>query len=91
MTGLAVPTYVIDLPHGGGKVPLQPNYVLSQTADELILRNYQGHVFEYRNPGSLAAPVPVPVKVSRRNSTRNVDSKQLALLPVLKGDEVASK
>lgn len=49
-SGLAVPTFVIDLPRGGGKVPLQPNYVLSQTEDELVLRNYQGRIFHYRNP-----------------------------------------
>jgi len=49
-SGLAVPTFVIDLPQGGGKVPLQPNYVLAQTEGELVLRNYQGHIFHYRNP-----------------------------------------
>ena len=49
-SGLAVPTFVIDLPQGGGKVPLQPNYVLAQTEDELVLRNYQGRLFHYRNP-----------------------------------------
>jgi len=49
-SGLAVPTFVIDLPQGGGKVSLQPNYVLAQTEDELLIRNYQGHVFRYRNP-----------------------------------------
>jgi lysine 2,3-aminomutase len=41
-SGLAIPTFVIDLPEGGGKVPLQPNYVLTQTKEELVLRNYQG-------------------------------------------------
>ena len=49
-SGLAVPTFVVDLPQGGGKVPLQPNYVLSQTEEELLLKNYKGHVFRYRNP-----------------------------------------
>ena len=49
-SGLAIPTFVIDLPGGGGKIPLQPNYVLSQTENELILRNYQGRIFRYRNP-----------------------------------------
>jgi lysine 2,3-aminomutase len=49
-SGLAVPTFVVDLVHGGGKVPLQPNYVLSMTDEELLLRNYEGKVFRYRNP-----------------------------------------
>jgi lysine 2,3-aminomutase len=51
-SGLAVPTFVIDLPSGGGKVPLQPEYVLSHTKERLILRNYQGHIITFRNPGA---------------------------------------
>jgi lysine 2,3-aminomutase len=49
-SGMAVPTFVIDLPDGGGKVPLQPNYVMSFTDEGLLLRNYKGHIFQYRNP-----------------------------------------
>ncbi len=51
-SGLAIPHFVIDLPHGGGKVPLQPNYVLEQTREELLLRNYQNRLFRFRNPGA---------------------------------------
>jgi lysine 2,3-aminomutase len=49
-SGLGVPTFVVDVPGGGGKIPLQPNYVLSWAEDELILRNYEWKVFHYRNP-----------------------------------------
>jgi lysine 2,3-aminomutase len=49
-SGLAVPSFVIDLPQGGGKVPVQPNYVVLQTSEELLIRNYQGRLFQYRNP-----------------------------------------
>jgi lysine 2,3-aminomutase len=49
-SGLAIPTFVVDLPHGGGKIPIQPNYVLSQTEDDWLLRNYECQVFRYRNP-----------------------------------------
>jgi lysine 2,3-aminomutase len=55
-SGLAIPTFVIDLPQGGGKIPLQPNYVLKQTADELVLRNYERRVFRYRNPRTSLRP-----------------------------------
>ncbi len=102
-SGLAVPTFVIDLPHGGGKVPLQPNYVLSRTDEELVLRNYAGHFFRFRNPARQLAPVkvnsrhnpanqtvPALVKVNRRNGGRDGDSKQLAFLPLIEGDKVAS-
>jgi lysine 2,3-aminomutase len=57
-SGLAIPTFVIDLPQGGGKVPLQPNYVLAQTEDELVLRNYEERVFHYRNPRTSARLEP---------------------------------
>jgi lysine 2,3-aminomutase len=52
-SGLAVPTFVVDLSQGGGKVPLQPNYVLLHTEEDLVLRNYQGRLFHYRNPQPL--------------------------------------
>jgi lysine 2,3-aminomutase len=51
ISGLAIPTFVVDLVEGGGKVPLQPNYVLSMSDDELMLKNYEGQVYRYRNPG----------------------------------------
>jgi lysine 2,3-aminomutase len=46
-TGYAVPQYVIDAPGGGGKVPVNPQYVLSRNADRVVLRNFEGKVFEY--------------------------------------------
>ena len=46
-TGYAVPTYVIDAPGGGGKVPVSPEYVLSHNSDRVVVRNYEGKVFEY--------------------------------------------
>jgi lysine 2,3-aminomutase len=41
-SGFCVPTFVVDAPGGGGKTPVMPNYVLSQSADKVILRNYEG-------------------------------------------------
>jgi lysine 2,3-aminomutase len=46
-TGYAVPQFVIDAPGGGGKVPINPEYVLSRNADRVIFRNFEGKVFEY--------------------------------------------
>jgi lysine 2,3-aminomutase len=57
-SGLAIPAFVIDLPQSGGKVPLQPNYVLAQTEDELVLRNYEERIFHYRNPAKLVPTEP---------------------------------
>jgi len=60
-SGLAVPTFVIDLPQGGGKVSVQPNYVLAQNGDELLVRNYRGHIYHCHNPRTKARARPVPV------------------------------
>jgi lysine 2,3-aminomutase len=46
-TGYAVPQYVIDAPGGGGKVPVNPNYILSRNHDRVVIRNFEGKVFEY--------------------------------------------
>ena len=46
-TGYGVPQYVIDAPGGGGKVPVNPEYVLSRNADRVVIRNYEGKIFEY--------------------------------------------
>ena len=46
-TGYAVPQYVIDAPGGGGKVPIMPDYVLSKNAERILIRNFEGKVFEY--------------------------------------------
>jgi lysine 2,3-aminomutase len=46
-TGYAVPQYVIDAPGGGGKVPINPDYVLQHNAGRVLIRNYEGKVFEY--------------------------------------------
>jgi lysine 2,3-aminomutase len=53
-TGYAVPTYVIDAPGGGGKIPLLPEYVVGKEGNNLILRNYEGRIFHY--PDSHCAP-----------------------------------
>lgn len=46
-SGYAVPQFVIDAPGGGGKVPVNPEYVLSRNADRIVIRNFEGKVFEY--------------------------------------------
>ena len=46
-TGYAVPQYVIDAPGGGGKVPIMPDYVLNKNSERILIRNFEGKVFEY--------------------------------------------
>jgi lysine 2,3-aminomutase len=49
-TGYAVPSYVIDAPGGGGKIPLLPQYVVGRDGDDVVLRNYEGKEFRYYDP-----------------------------------------
>ncbi len=49
-TGFAIPTYVIDAPGGGGKVPIMPNYLVSQSPERVIVRNFEGVITAYEQP-----------------------------------------
>ncbi len=59
MSGLGVPTYVVDGLHGAGKIPVMPNYLLSASDDAVVLRNYEGMIFRYapEDKSSQARPV----------------------------------
>jgi lysine 2,3-aminomutase len=50
LSGIAIPQYVVDSPGGKGKIPILPNYIISQTPEKTILRNYQGELVEYPEP-----------------------------------------
>ncbi len=49
-TGFAVPTYVVDAPGGGGKIPLNPSYILTMGEGTVVVRNYEGVISAYREP-----------------------------------------
>jgi lysine 2,3-aminomutase len=51
-SGFAIPTFVIDAPDGGGKVPILPNYLLSMSETQVVVRNYEGFVSTYAQPSS---------------------------------------
>jgi len=86
-SGLAVPSFVIDLPQGGGKVPVQPNYVVLQTSEELLIRNYQGRLFQYRNPKGSRAGVN---KANGQNSRRSGHPNQLTFPTLASSAKVGS-
>ena len=49
-SGLCVPTYVVDAPGGGGKIPILPNYLISWSTNKIVLRNYEGVITTYSEP-----------------------------------------
>ena len=52
-SGYAVPTFVVDAPGGGGKIPVMPQYIISQSPERVILRNYEGVITTYTEPTDL--------------------------------------
>jgi lysine 2,3-aminomutase len=49
--GLAIPQYIVDAPHGGGKIPVGPNYIVSMSPTHTVLRNFEGTIVSYPEPG----------------------------------------
>lgn len=50
VSGYAVPTFVVDAPGGGGKIPVMPNYLITQATGKVVLRNYEGVITTYTEP-----------------------------------------
>jgi lysine 2,3-aminomutase len=80
-TGYAIPQYVIDGPGGGGKIPINPNYVVAQMPDRIVLRNYKGDIYEYPE----VSPDPAP-----RNETLAPRLPQF-VDPVNEHEEITSR
>ena len=49
-SGFCVPTFVVDAPGGGGKIPVMPGYVISQSPEKVVLRNFEGVITTYEQP-----------------------------------------
>lgn len=70
-TGYAVPQYVVDGPGGGGKIPLNPEYLLAHDGDRLVLRNFRGDIYEY--------PEEAPTDSHRAQPVRRRDDEIVCL------------
>lgn len=60
-SGFCVPTYVVDAPGGGGKIPVMPDYMISQSPDHIVLRNFEGVITTYKEPGDYKNECQCPV------------------------------
>jgi len=78
ISGLGVPTYVVDAPRGGGKIPLMPNYLLSASNDSVVLRNYEGLIIHYHPTGE---PPEVASKVETQGVSGLLEGKAEVLIP----------
>jgi lysine 2,3-aminomutase len=65
LSGLAIPMFVVDAPHGGGKIPVLPTYVVSQSPTHTVLRNYEGMLIAYPEPQNrMPEPADLPLAAS---------------------------
>lgn len=71
-SGLAVPHYVIDAPGGGGKIPVNPQYLISQSDRQVILRNFEGKLFSYAEPEENKSSCSCPACTGERAETYGV-------------------
>ncbi len=78
LSGLAIPTYVVDSPHGGGKIPLMPNYLVSASDDCVILRNYEGMLVRYQAEDRETTTRPAAVN---RGVSQLVEGTKTVLMP----------
>ncbi len=82
-SGYAIPTYVIDAPGGGGKIPVGPQYLLSQAPGKVVLRNYEGFITTYSEPENYDKHDPATCPSCRASRERT--DRQAGVAGLLEG------
>jgi lysine 2,3-aminomutase len=88
-SGFAVPTFIIDGPGGGGKIPISPQYLISLSDKKVVLRNYEGGIFSYPEPKDRVSVCPPTCKYcedyssieSREGVAAVLSGKKMCLVP----------
>jgi lysine 2,3-aminomutase len=88
-SGFAVPTFVIDAPRGGGKIPIMPNYLLSQSTDRIVVRNFEGFITTYTQPQTYGRHDPGTCPSCQKRAIDSGEDGQEGIAALLAGDEVA--
>jgi lysine 2,3-aminomutase len=87
-SGYAVPTYVVDAPGGGGKIPVMPNYMISMSDHKIILRNYEGYITTYEEPAEYQPHDP---KTCPQCQNKRVEPGQGGVMGLLDGENMFIK
>lgn len=85
-SGYAIPTYAIDAPGGGGKLPILPNYLVSMSHDHVVMRNFEGYLSTYAQPTDYKRP-----RMTKWIPGAKSEPGQEGLLPLLTGEKLAIK
>jgi lysine 2,3-aminomutase len=85
-SGFAVPQFIVDAPGGGGKIPLQPNYLLSMSDHKIVLRNYEGFVTTYEEPVDY-----IPANAAKFKLEKRPEPGQSGVFGLLDGENMFIK
>lgn len=85
-SGYAVPTYVVDAPGGGGKIPLMPNYQLTMSDHKIVLRNFEGVITTYEEPTDYT-----PAMAAKYKGLKRPEPGQEGITALLDGDQMLIK
>jgi lysine 2,3-aminomutase len=85
-SGYSIPTYVVDAPGGGGKIPVQPQYVISQGPGKVVLRNFEGFITTYIEPDNYD---PTEITLQPDQPERRLEPGQEGVLGLLEGHRLA--
>jgi lysine 2,3-aminomutase len=83
-SGFAVPTFVVDAPGGGGKIPVGPQYLISHVGNKVILRNYEGVIASYAEPTDYHNPCVDCDKCDWMKNNRGIGFES-----IISGDKVS--
>lgn len=83
-SGFAVPTFVVDAPGGGGKIPVMPQYLISQSPTKVVLRNYEGIITTYAEPNHMEEECKCEVCRGKK------ESHSQGVARILEGKEIKS-
>ncbi|HEY8805550.1 MAG TPA: lysine 2,3-aminomutase [Clostridium sp.] len=86
-SGFCVPTFVVDAPGGGGKIPVMPGYIISQSPEKVVLRNFEGVITTYEQPTSYTSGCHCDVcegkkKVHRVGVAGLLNNEKMSMEPV---------
>jgi lysine 2,3-aminomutase len=85
-SGFSVPQFVVDAPGGGGKIPLGPNYLLSESDHRVVMRNYEGYISTYEEPREYDAHDPAQCPFCRK---KQAEPGQTGVTGLLDGERMA--
>ncbi|MGE5222682.1 MAG: lysine 2,3-aminomutase [Omnitrophica WOR_2 bacterium] len=89
-SGFAVPEFIVDLPGGGGKTPVNPRYLLNWNGRAVIFRNYEGVIAKYIEPEDQSAPgCPPSCAICKEREQRGLDQPKVGLERLFDTDEVS--